>query len=214
MRTKRSALGMGVGLLLAAGCASSPAVRYYTLAGRPPSPTAPAAQDVRRRVIGVGPVMLADYLNQPYVIARGGAHTLAISEFDRWGGSLRDAVTRAVVANLSALLDPAPVVVVPWADAPATDVRVQISVNRLERNGDNVILQGAWFVTVKGNRDDVASGALRISEPVNGGGIPATVAAMSRAIETASAAIAERLKQDLAPLPDPARDAPRPEPPD
>jgi uncharacterized lipoprotein YmbA len=180
-----------------AGCASSPAVRYYALAARL-RPEAAAPNLPAPRVITVGPVVLADYLNHPNVTVRrvsGGAQTLVHLEFDRWGGSFRDAVTRAVIDNLAAELAPQNVLVAPRSDTAAGDLGVSLSINRFERNGARVELQGAWFLTDTAARQVRAAGALQASAPVSGGDAAATVAAMSRALETACGELAERVRE-------------------
>jgi uncharacterized lipoprotein YmbA len=150
------------------------------------------------RVITVGPVALADHLNHPNVTVRrvsGGAQTLVHLEFDRWGGSFRDAVTRAVSDNLAAELAPQNVLVVPRSDTAAGDLGVSLSINRFERNGACVELLGAWFLTDTATRQVRAAGVLQASAPVAGGDAAATVAAMSRALETACGEIAEHMRK-------------------
>ncbi|MBM4163856.1 MAG: membrane integrity-associated transporter subunit PqiC [Lentisphaerae bacterium] len=198
MKIQRSArVGGMAAALFVAGCASSPAVRYYALSARlRPEATVPNVPPPR--VITVGPVALADYLNHPNVTVRrvsGGAQTLVHLELDRWGGSFRDAVTRAVSDNLAAELSPQNVLVVPRSDTAAGDLGVSLSINRFERNGARVELQGAWFLTDTATRQVRAAGALQASAPVADGGAAATVAAMSRALESACGELAGRVRE-------------------
>ncbi len=198
MKIQQAVVVLGGGLLLALGCASSPEVRYYTLAVRlRPEPSGAAEATLPPRVIGVGPVALADYLNQPYVTVRSGEHTLARAEFDRWGGSFRDTLTRAVAGNLAVALAGENVVALPWADTAVTDFRLQLSLNRFERTADAVVLQGAWFMRAEGSRGVARSGDLQLSEPTTGPDTAATVAAMSRALEAACEAIAAEIRPVL-----------------
>ena len=186
-----------VAALFVAGCASSPAVRYYALSARL-RPEATVTNAPPPRVITVGPVALADHLNHPNVTVRrvsGGAQTLVHLEFDRWGGSFRDAVTRAVIDNLAAELAPQNVLVAPRSDTAAGDLGVSLSINRFERNGACVELQGAWFLTDTATRQVRAAGVLQASAPVAGGDAAATVAAMSRALETACGELAEHMRK-------------------
>jgi uncharacterized lipoprotein YmbA len=189
-----AAVGVAV---FVAGCASSPAVRYYALAARL-RPEAAAAKAPPPRVVTVGPVTVADYLNHPSVAVRrvrDGAPTLVYLEFDRWGGSFRDAVTRAVSDNLAAELAPQNVIVAPRSDTAAGDLGVSLSINRFESDGARVELQGAWFLTDTTARQVRAAGALEASAPVAGDGAAAIVAAMSRALETACGELAERVRE-------------------
>ncbi len=198
MKIRQAVVVLGGGLLFALGCASSPEVRYYTLAVRlRPEPSGTVQTVPSPRVIGVGPVALADYLNQPYVTVRSGEHTLARTEFDRWGGSFRDTVTRALAGNLAVALANEHVVALPWDDTAVTDFRLQLSLNRFERTADAVVLQGAWFMTTEGSRIALRTGDLHLSEPTAGADTAATVAAMSRALEAACEAIAAEIRPVL-----------------
>jgi uncharacterized lipoprotein YmbA len=194
-------VGGVLAVLFVAGCASSPTVRYYAFSARR-LPETVVSKTPPPRVITVGPVALADYLNHPNVTVRrdsGGAQTLVHLEFDRWGGSFRDAVTRAVIDNLSADLAAQNVLVAPRSDTAAGDLGVSLSINRFESNGVRVELQGAWFLTDTATRQFRAAGVLQASVPVAGNGAAATVTAMSRALETACGELAERVRQTWTP---------------
>ncbi|GEM_PF-1714788 len=189
---------VSVGLILfGVGCASSPVVRYYTLSARArPSTALPDAP--LPRVITVGPIAMADYLNHRSVTVRsvtGTAETLVRSEFDRWGGSFRDTVIRAIVDNLAAELAPQHVVVVPWSDTASSDLALTLSINRFERSGTRVELQGAWFLTDAASRTTRAAGVLQGSAPAAGNDAVETVAAMSQALETVCHGLAEQIRK-------------------
>lgn len=180
-----------LGALLMAGCASSPPIRYYTLSAQPLPATAESVADAAACVVAIAPVALADYLNHPFVTVRSGDHLLSRSEYERWGGSFRDTVTRAVAGNLTAVLTLKQITVAPASDLAVSDYRLGLSVDRFERAGTEVVLQGSWLLTATGSRTRKAAGPFRIVVPV---GDPedtvVTVTAMSQALEQACDVIA------------------------
>ena len=182
-----------LGALLMVGCASSPAVRYYTLSARPlPAATATIEAATTTCVVAIGPVTLADYLNHPFVTVRSGDHILSRSEYERWGGSFRDTVTRAVACNLAATLSYKQITVAPASDLAVSDYRIGLSLDRFERAGAEVILQGTWFATATGSRKRTAASPLRVVVPVESPDMVATVTVMSQALKQACDVIAEQ----------------------
>src|SRR5688572_27905358 len=80
--------------------------RQLAQAAAPESPSgAPAAQ--RRAAaptIGVVPVTVAQYIDRPEIIVRRTANELQILENDRWAEPVGTTATRALVENLSVLM--------------------------------------------------------------------------------------------------------------
>ena len=90
--------------LAVAGCSSTPATRFYSLASiapaAPESPR-PAGQGL---AVAVGTVTLPAYLDRPQVVTRPGVYAVHLAEFDRWSEPLQDMVPRVIAENLSVLL--------------------------------------------------------------------------------------------------------------
>ena len=109
MRTTPCLRGLPVILAIAAiflgGCARSQTPRFYTLSplqqGEGISKRANPAQNV---VIGIGPVKLADYLDQSMLVTRTSDNQAVKAEFDRWVGSLKDNFINVLSDNMSFLL--------------------------------------------------------------------------------------------------------------
>jgi uncharacterized lipoprotein YmbA len=102
-------------LVIMAGCGSSPATRFYRL-----TPEAvPAATNSTRAVI-IGPFQLADYLDRPQIVTRGGSNAVTVADFERWAEPLEANFQGVVAANVSRLLGsnrvlefPAPMIMEP-----------------------------------------------------------------------------------------------------
>jgi uncharacterized lipoprotein YmbA len=186
-----------IGLLLLAGCAESKPSRFYVLtplaAGKPTHAPDGLA-------IGVGPVVIPQYLDRPQVVTRSSDNRLDVGDVDQWGGRLSDNITRVLAENLSGLLATDRVSIYPWTDATAVGLQVTLDIVEFERDaGGTVTLSAFWNIT------DVASAKILVTrrstivknvDPAAKGAdaYNSTVAAMSDALATISQEIAAAIK--------------------
>ncbi len=189
-----------VGLLIMvaiqmSACGATTPARFYTL-------TSPAllgdgnglATAAPHKVVGIGPVALAKYLDHPAITTRTGANMLARSELDRWGGSLADEVNRVLVENMRHLLPGESYLVLPWLEAAATDFRLQVDITRFEAVPEGtVILKASWLLFGRDRSILLASGDAFLSEAVHGSGYAAITEAMSRSLYSLSRRISEEI---------------------
>ncbi len=142
-------------LLLVAGCASSPSVRYYALSPLPAKDFTPAGD----LLVGLGPLTLPEYLHRPQIVKRGRGNELQIDDFHRWGEDLEDSVPRTVAANLSSLLEGASVVELPTIAVVRPNYRVVGSIDQFDVNAqDEAVLIVQWSVS---DKSQVIIGPLR-----------------------------------------------------
>jgi uncharacterized lipoprotein YmbA len=187
-------------LLLAAGqvagCGSTPPARFYTLSSlAAPGATERSPAGAPRKVVGIGPIALARYLDHPGITTRTGANTVNRSELDLWGGSLGDEITRVLVENVGRLLPDGTYLVLPWVDASAVDCGVQVNITRFDGPLEGpVALNASWLVSGKERSAVLASGDARITEPVRGEGYAALSDAMSRALAELSRRIVAEVR--------------------
>jgi uncharacterized protein len=139
-------------LILLGGCSSAPATRFYTLdpviaapAARPQESVARAARPL---TIVVTDVRLPQYLDRPQIVTRGSDQRLRFSEYEHWGGNLRDEMIRILAENLGRLLPGDRVIAAPHPVPLQPDYRLALEVQRFERNADGrVQLTARWWLT-------------------------------------------------------------------
>ena len=137
---------LGVTAILAAGCASSPPMRFYTLTPVAPEsrPTAPA--DMTR--VRLNRVTVPGELDRIQIVRRIDATRLQIDDQNRWAAPLDEMVRRVLVADLAARL-PANSLV--DAYQPPGGERVQgLSLDIQEFYADSscaVTLRATWVLT-------------------------------------------------------------------
>ncbi len=174
------------------GCATpSPPARFYHLTAE----ASPGPSLDRPLVIGVGPVILAGYLDRPQRVTPIASNQLRIDEFDRWGGGLEDNVADVLAENLSRLLGTDGVVTQPWGSSVPIAFQVVIELRRLDRGIDGQVHLLAQWRLFRGDGVKLLSiRRSRLSEPVAGAGYNARTAAESRALAALSREIAEAIR--------------------
>lgn len=133
-RTIRHSTGRLVVLLtialLVSGCARTQPSSYYQLTAvdsdRPPI----NAGAIGRAVIGIGPLLLPEYLDRPQIVNRQGSNLLQLAETNRWAEPLAVSIPRAIRENLAAALATESIVYYPWSRA--VDYQIIIEILRFE----------------------------------------------------------------------------------
>ncbi|MEO8767776.1 MAG: PqiC family protein [Nitrosospira sp.] len=196
----RSMAGM-VALLLAAGCASVPETRFYTLSV---SSGASEVKDIsghsrqagsRPIFIDVMPVSVPARLARPQLVVRrqgpGQDTHIFILERDRWSSNfnyeLRDAFTTGIANQIGAINE--------TNGSRATDqpgYRIAVELSQFDAIvGDKVRARFGWTVTRSTDGRSVACYAT-ISEPVSGG-IEGVVKGIQRVVSSVAADISKNL---------------------
>ncbi|HVM84594.1 MAG TPA: PqiC family protein [Candidatus Binatia bacterium] len=185
--------------LLATGCATSKPARFYVLSALTASASQPAPDGP---AIGVGPVIIPQYLDRPEIVTRSQGNRLELGEFDQWGGRIGDNIVRVMADNLAGLLATERVSIYPWSDGSAITDQITVDVLQFERGADgNVTLTAFWSIgdmqsgkTAMQRRSTIVKPVVAGTGGKNGTPYDATVAAMSEALADLSKQIAEAIK--------------------
>ena len=178
------------------GCTSSPPTRFYLLSSldTPRLETKPSA-DEQCFSIGIGPVKIPEYLDQPKIVTRGGGNQLKLAEFDRWSEGLNGNITRVFAENLSVLLCTKTIAIFPWRGGIPLDYRIELDVQRFDGTlGADVSLEAWWRLLSGDGKTLLQSKRTSISEPAGGGDYGSLVLAHSRTLEKLSRELAEAIK--------------------
>ena len=189
-------LTLGALLAVHFGCASSPSSRFYLLSSLDTTrPEMKPSAEERCFSIGIGPINIPDYLNQPKIVTRGGPNELTLAEFDRWAEPFKNNLTRVLAKNLSALLCTNTIAFFPWRGGVPVDYRIEMEVLRLDGSlGGNVSLEAWWRVLSGDGKRMLLSKKSNVDEAVGGQDYKSLVSAQSRALAHLSREIAEAIK--------------------
>ena len=171
---------------LAAGCASTPPSRFYTLSAT----AAPSTAAASSLMIVVGPVSVPAVVDRLEIVVSSGSNELKLDEFNRWASPLQDNLSRVIAENLVAILGTRRVTLLPQMPSTAAQYRVAIEVHAFESAiGTSTTLDAVW--TVRRTTDGSAeTGRTAVRESVRDNSYDALAAAHSLA--------AARLSQDIA----------------
>jgi len=196
MRTRTLLAAVSLGL---AACSSvADPTKYYILSAAPSPPAAPArpAGAENGVAVGVGPVLLAGYLDRNAIVTRTGDGQLDVSMYHRWAEPLELGVAQTLVNDIAGRLGTERVIVYPWRGRfeRVIDYQVGVVVMRFDGTlGKDVTLDTRWRMVDRDNRE-LALKRSTITQPVSGIGYPALVAAMNQAVAILGGEIAAEVQ--------------------
>ena len=178
----------------AAGCAvQSPAVRFYLLTPfASETPSKEAARPPSGLRLGMGPIVLPDYLDRPQMVRRQGANQIFVSQNERWAEPLKTNFSRVLLENLNSLLETNEIYLFPWTHRKVTvDYRVEIDVYRFEGGpGRQVTLSARWMVSRGGDQRAVLHKQTAFQREATSAATGGVVAALNRLLTELSREIA------------------------
>lgn len=184
-------------LIVLGGCLgrSQPA-RFYMLSPITGNPVNQAAGSQPANVaVGIGPIKVADYLDQSRIVTRTGDNVIKQAEFDQWAGTLSNNLTNVLAENIGHLLPTGQVYVYPWRTYIPIDYRILVDIIRFDgQPGGEAVLIASWSVLTGGENDLIATQRSDIREKTNGAGYQAYVAAQSRLLGRLSREIVEEIR--------------------
>ena len=186
-------------IALLASCASSgPATSYYTLFASDALPTE-TAELIRVDAdglasIGIGPVVLADYLKNSALVTRSQENTLILSGSHAWAENLDSALVRVLSAELSEGVDALAVQPFPWDVRARPRWQLRIDVQRFDgQRGGDAVAQFRWALFDINTNAELARGRFRHHEPSENN-YASYVAALNRLTHAFSQALNQELK--------------------
>jgi uncharacterized lipoprotein YmbA len=201
MRPMHVARGLAVVLTIVAiflgGCLGrSPTPKFYALTPVQDQYVSRRSSPVKNAVIGIGPVKLADYLDQSMLITRTSDNQAVKAQFDRWVGSFKDNFINVLADNIGSLLRTERIYLYPWRRSVPIDYQVVVDVVRCDgRLGDAAYLEARWSIFGGPGKKLLKMHRSSIREPVAGADYSALVAAQSRAVAKLSLDIAEAIQR-------------------
>ncbi len=200
MRVVPFSRGLPVILAIAAiflgGCARSQSPRFYALSPiQEDQVISKRKSPAQNAVIGIGPVKLADYLDQAMLVTRTSDNQAVKAEYDRWVGSFKDNFINVVADDIGFLLSTERIYLYPWRMGVPIDYQVVLDVVRCDgRLGDDAWLEVRWSIFAGPGKKLLRIDRSSIREPVMGPDYAALVAAQSRALAKLSQEIAKAIQ--------------------
>ncbi|TAL99056.1 MAG: membrane integrity-associated transporter subunit PqiC [Paraburkholderia sp.] len=175
-----------IALGLLAGCATSPASKFYTLS---PVQIAEPSKAVDRVVIAFDPVSVPELVDRPQIVSRLGANRVSIDEFARWAEPLKSQIPRVLAADLAQLIPGAIVSTYPQRTDESA-YRVSVDVQNFDSSMDGTAMLVAIWSVRPPKQGEKVSGRSVVSGTATGPGYDALANAYSRALASVASDIA------------------------
>ena len=170
--------------LALASCSSTPLKAYRLEPDGPVSRSSGVS-------IGVGPILIADYLTRAEMPVQTAPNELEYSYDSLWAGTLEKQLGNTIGINLSRRLRTGSVYQYPWD--PTYGVRYQVSLDVREFHSSvdgQVVLDAGWRIYDLQRKKILVSRSSYFTETFEGAGFQPALAAKSRAVSRLSAEIA------------------------
>ena len=135
---------LSLGVLLITSCMSSgPATSYYSLfANKNIAQFDLDADDIS---IGVGPIILPEYIENPSVVSLSTTQQVRISGYHAWAGGLKEAMSRVLAQDISSALGLDQVWAFPWDNRVRPNYQIRIVFEEFSGiRGSQVSLRAKW----------------------------------------------------------------------
>ena len=145
--------------------------------------------------LGVGPVLLAGYIDRPNLVVAESVNQLGIAENHRWAGDLAASVSRVTAANLGRRLHTGNIRSYPWKGDEGMRHQVTLDIRQLHGGADgHAVIEAGWTVYRLPEKSVLASKTFVDREPLESDGYPALVAAQSRLLSRLADDIAKSIQ--------------------
>jgi len=194
-------LALAAVTVTAAGCSrplggSDVPSRFYMLTAQPIELSAQTQSGAQQGpIVGIFQVELADHLKHQEIVTLSTANQVVLAASDSWGASLGNNITTVLSLNLSNMIPTERVAILPSSRSVPLDYRVNVSISTFEKGPDGVVqLIAVWQVFKGDNQQLLAIRKSTITQPVEGDGYDAIVAAMSKALGELSRRITAEIR--------------------
>ncbi len=122
--------------------------RFYVLAPMGGASQSVVASANSATTIGLGPVNLPDYLDQPWMVTRREGNRLYVSAYDQWGEPLRNSFKDVLKQDLALELGRDQIIDYPWYRTTAVDRQIIVDVINFEVDAstDSAEIRTNWRV--------------------------------------------------------------------
>jgi uncharacterized protein len=146
--------------------------------------------------LGLGPVVIPDYLDRPQLVTRVGPNEIRLARVARWAEPLREGVARTLQLDLLTASGARHVALYPWPSTEHLDFAVAVYLLRFEpQEHDQVELLARWRVRDLRRGSVLPLRESRFTERIDATGDSAAVAALSRALGALGREIAAAVRE-------------------
>lgn len=145
-QVKNSLLLVSLSVVLSACVGKGPKTQYYGLFAST-NPSVIASNTGTHKSIGIGPVILPDYLDNSAIVTRTSTQKIRVSGYNAWAGDITDQMTRVITDNLANTLQHDAVWGFPWDTRSRPEYQIRIVVEEFSGIlGQDITMRLKWSV--------------------------------------------------------------------
>lgn len=122
-------------------CQHSPRKNYYLLSA--PAAATQGSSDITR-VLGVGPISIAEYLTRSQIVRIEDDNRMVVAENDYWGEPLEKGIARVITANLALQDNTRSFIQFPWRSDSRPSHSLRVQVQQLNCANGSANLDATW----------------------------------------------------------------------
>jgi uncharacterized protein len=182
-----------IALCLLAGCAMSPASKFYTLSA---VSVVEQSSNGAQVAIAIDPVTVPELVDRSQIVTRLDANRVSIDEFARWAEPLKSQISRVLAADLGQFIPGAMVSTYPQR-VDDNAYRVSVDVQGFDASTNGAVTPAVIWSVRAPNRGERMSGRSVVHETADGPGYDALVRAHSRALASVASDIAAAMHSTM-----------------
>jgi uncharacterized lipoprotein YmbA len=173
-------------LTLFAGCATSPASKFYTLS---PVQVVGQSSGTKPVMIAIDPVTVPELVDRSQIVTTLDANRVSIDEFARWAEPLKSQIPRVLAADLVQFIPGAIVSTYPQR-VDDNAYRISVDVQAFDSSTNRTVTMAVIWSVRPPKQGEKVSGRSVVHEAAGGPGYDALVRAHSRALASVANDIA------------------------
>ena len=196
-RTLTTVLALMFTVVLLQACGTSQPTKYYLLSSAGPVDGAASMQE--DLVIGIGPIVMPEYLDRRQIVTRTRANELKVSTFHQWGEPLGQNFSRVVRENMSVMIPTDRIILLPVKrsirKALILDYQVTIGVSKFERDTNGEVVLNARWALLNNDKEELTLRRSVYKDMPKSSDYADLAASQSQLLIQLSREIAESIKQ-------------------
>ncbi|MDZ4149644.1 PqiC family protein, partial [Methylicorpusculum sp.] len=117
-----------IGGLLSA-CTATPPTHFYVLEPQFDVPAVSADTQVKKLIVGIGPISIPALLERKQLVTRDADNNLQIAELHQWAAPLKDNIAEVLAQNLTALQPSQIIRAYPWSAYGSIDYQIIVQIS-------------------------------------------------------------------------------------
>ena len=122
------------------GCQQSPRKQYYLLSAT----TSDTQASAITHSLGLGPIVVADYLQRSQLIVNHSENNLQITENAHWGEPLQKGITRVLAINLINQDPSRAIEIFPWRQDSTPALSIRLHIHELQVINGKAVINASW----------------------------------------------------------------------